>query len=189
MTDHVGLLRAVNVSGTGAIAMDDLRAVGVHLGFADVRTVRQTGNLLFRSPSTPARALEARLARALEKQLGITTDCLVRTADAWRAVLDLNPFPAEATSDPAHLLVVFLKERPLPQSERRLRGSIRGRERVRVIGAEAFVVYPDGIGRSRLTLPVLERAVGSRGTGRNWNTVREVARQLDDRRSASGEGG
>ena len=48
---------------------------------------------------------------------------------------------------------------------------VKGRERVRVDGRQAYVVYPDGVGQSKLTVTVLERWLGSRGTGRNWNTV------------------
>jgi uncharacterized protein (DUF1697 family) len=48
---------------------------------------------------------------------------------------------------------------------------VKGRERVRVHGRQAYLVYPDGVGRSKLTVTVLERSLGSRGTGRNWNTV------------------
>jgi uncharacterized protein (DUF1697 family) len=52
-----------------------------------------------------------------------------------------------------------------------LQGAIKGREQVRVKGRQAYITYPDGIGRSKLTMAVIEKALGTRGTGRNWNTV------------------
>ncbi|HET7599536.1 MAG TPA: hypothetical protein VFK09_04555, partial [Gemmatimonadales bacterium] len=53
----------------------------------------------------------------------------------------------------------------------RLQAAITGPERVRLEGKNAYIVYPAGIGRSRLTNALLERHLGTRGTGRNWNTV------------------
>jgi uncharacterized protein (DUF1697 family) len=52
-----------------------------------------------------------------------------------------------------------------------LRASIKGRETVAVEGAQLYLVYPDGVGRSRLTAVAIEKAIGARGTARNWNTV------------------
>ena len=68
-----------------------------------------------------------------------------------------------------------LKAAPPPEAVAALQGSIAGRELVRAVGRQAYVVYPDGIGRSRLTNAVIEKRLGTRGTGRNWNTVLKLA--------------
>jgi uncharacterized protein (DUF1697 family) len=64
-----------------------------------------------------------------------------------------------------------LKDAPAAAAVRALQAAITGRETVRTWGAHAYLVYPDGVGRSRLTIALIERTLGSRGTGRNWNTV------------------
>jgi len=56
-----------------------------------------------------------------------------------------------------------------------LQKAIAGREVVRTSGRHAYIVYPDGIGRSRLTVALIEKKLGTRGTGRNWNTVLKLA--------------
>jgi len=56
-----------------------------------------------------------------------------------------------------------------------LQAAIKGREVVRAKGRHAYIVYPDGIGRSRLTNVMIEKKLGTRGTGRNWNTVLKLA--------------
>ncbi len=154
--------------------MTELAQVGERLGFTHVRTFLQSGNLVFEDPTGAARALETRLETATRTELGVTTDFCIRTVPAWREVVRRNPFPTEARDDPGHLVTIFLKAAPRPGSEARLRDKIRGRERARVIGSEAYVVYPDGIGTSKLTLPLVERALGAHGTGRNWNTVTKL---------------
>jgi len=175
MTMHVALLRAVNVGGRGKVGMADLRQLGVDLGFSEVKTFLQSGNLVFSSDPRPEAELELQLERAARDRLSLTTDVIVRTAKGWAAALARNPFPKEARNDPAHLVTVFLKGTPASGAGRRLQESVRGPERMRVVGPHAYIVYPEGIARSRLTLPVIERRLGFRGTGRNWNTVTKLA--------------
>ncbi len=171
MTTHIGLLRAVNLAGRNTVAMSDLRQLLGRLGMPDAQTLLQSGNVVFRSETASTATLERVLAKAAAEHLGIETDFFVRTAKEWKAVIANNPFPEEATRDPGHLLVMCLKEAPEPAAVAALQKSIKGREVVCAKGAHAYLVYPDGIGRSKLTTAIVERALGTRGTGRNWNTV------------------
>jgi uncharacterized protein (DUF1697 family) len=111
------------------------------------------------------------LEAASTKHLGVTTDYFVRTAKEWRAIIDENPFSREAKSDPGHLLMMCLRDAPSPTQVKALQAAIKGRETVKAKGRQAYVYYPDGVGRSKLTIKVIERALGTRGTARNWNTV------------------
>jgi len=113
------------------------------------------------------------------KELGVTTDVMVRSAKEWQAMIEANPFPKEARQDPSHLLVYALKDAPPRTSVKALRDAISGREVVQVHGRCAYIVYPDGIGRSRLTSAVIEKHLGTRGTGRNWNTVLKLRALAD----------
>lgn len=174
MTTHIGLLRAVNLAGRNKIGMADLRALLATLGMQDVRTLLQSGNVVFRSDVHTPTQLERLLENAAATRLGVETDFFVRTAADWKTVIAGNPFPKEADRDPGHLLVVFLKEAPDPEDVRALQRAITGREVVRAKGRHAYIVYPDGVGRSRLTSALMERKLGTRGTARNWNTVLKV---------------
>ncbi len=168
----IALLRAVNVAGRNRVGMVDLRAMLDDLGFTDVRSLLQSGNLVFSAqrPNTTAR-IESLLEHAARKRLGVDAEFLVRTAAELRAVIAANPFPQEAETDPAHLVVTFLKEAPSPGKAAALQKAVTCRERVHVKGRHAYIVYPDGIGRSRLTAALIEGKLGVRGTSRNWNTV------------------
>lgn len=90
-----------------------------------------------------------------------------------------NPFPKEARNDPARLVVLFLKSAPSREAATALKRAIVGREIVNVIGRHAYVVYPDGMGRSRLTSVLIEARLGTRGTARNWNTVMKLGAMLE----------
>jgi uncharacterized protein (DUF1697 family) len=168
---HVALLRAVNVGGHEPIFMADLRTFLARLGFTDPRSLLASGNLVFRGGTKTGAQLERLLEAEAAKRLGLDTDFFVRTAEEWQAVIAQNPFPAEAERDPGRLVVQFLKDEPGSKAVKALQAAITGREVVRAKGAQAYVVYPDGQGRSRLTAALIEKHLGTRGTARNWNTV------------------
>ena len=171
MTTYIALLRAINLAGRNMVPMAALRDMLAHMGFADCQSLLQSGNVVFRSRSSTPAKMERELEGELRKSLKVDTDFMVRTADEWSEIVASNPFPKEAARDPGRLLVMILKDTPSPASVKALQASIKGREIVRVVGRQAYIVFPDGQGRSRLTMAVIEKHLGSRGTGRNWNTV------------------
>ena len=170
MASHIGLLRAINLAGINRVSMTELRALMTALGLADAQTLLQSGNVVFRSDASPDQ-LERQLEKAVAKRLGVQTDFFVRTAKEWRAIIEGNPFPKEAKADPGHLLAVVLKGDADAAKVVALQNAIKGREVVRAKGRCLYVVYPDGVGRSRLTSAMIEKMLGTRGTARNWNTV------------------
>ncbi len=175
MASYVALFRAVNVGGRNPILMPELREFAAQLGLDAPRTLPQSGNLVFRCPARSTAGLERLLESEAAERLGLQTDVMIRSAADWRGIIDRNPFPREAKNDPGRLLVMVFKRAPKPADVKALRAAISGRERMEAVGADAYLVYPDGIGRSRLTTPLVERTLGTRATGRNWNTVLKLA--------------
>ena len=168
---HIALLRAVNVGGNKPIAMAELRNLLTELGFEQARSVLQSGNLVFKSKEQTGIDLEGLLEKEAAQRLDLHTDFFVRTQEAWKQIIANNPFPDEAQHNPAHLVVMFLKRAPSLQEVEALQAAIIGPELVAVQGRQAYIVYPAGIGRSRLTNAIVEKKLGTRGTSRNWNTV------------------
>ncbi|HTS90089.1 MAG TPA: DUF1697 domain-containing protein [Gemmatimonadales bacterium] len=175
MKTYIALLRAVNLGGHNRIAMQELRDLLSHCGMEEPRTLLVSGNAVFRSGYSATARLEGLLEDALKERLDLETDFLVRSTDEWGRLIRDNPFPDEARRDPGHFLVMCLKEAPERDAVRALQQSIVGREVVGAKGRQAYLVYPDGVGRSKLTNALIERKLGSRGTGRNWNTVIKLA--------------
>jgi uncharacterized protein (DUF1697 family) len=171
MPTYIGLLRAINLGSHNKIAMSDLRAMCGQIGLEDAKTLLLSGNVVFRSNVASGEKLEGLLEAASTKHLAVTTDYFVRSAKEWQAIIAANPFPAEARSDPGHLVLMCLREAPTPAQVKTLQSAIKGREIVRAKGKQAYFVYPDGIGRSKLTIKMIEKAFATTGTARNWNTV------------------
>ena len=174
MTVQIALLRAVNVAGSSMLAMARLKAMIEELGF-EAETLLQSGNVVLSGKDLSREALEKLLEAETEKRLALKTDFFVRSATEWDALVKANPYAREAKDDPGHLVVVALKSEPKAADVKALRAAIKGRESVIAKGRQLYAVYPDGIGRSKLTIGIIEKTLGTRGTGRNWNTVLKLA--------------
>jgi uncharacterized protein (DUF1697 family) len=154
--------------------MTDLRNFLTQLGFEDVRSLLQSGNLVFSSKVRTGAELERFLEMEAVKRFGMEIDFFVRTPDEWKAIIRQNPFRKEAELDPARLVVLLFKSAPEAEDVATLQAEIKGAEVVKAKGRQVYAYYPDGQGRSRLTNAVIERKIG-RCTGRNWNTVLKLA--------------
>jgi uncharacterized protein (DUF1697 family) len=164
MTVYVALLRAINVGGIGTLPMTELKAVCESLGFADVATYIQSGNVVFRA-EPPETTVQTMIEAALAERMGKAPGVMLRNAREMQAAAEGSPF---ADARPNQLLVTFLPEPPAADM---LDGFVApGGEEVAVVGREIYIHYPDGVGRSKLKLPAL-----AAGTARNMNTVRKLA--------------
>ena len=174
LTTHIALLRGINVGGHRSVGMTDLRNFLTKLGFDDVRSLLQSGNLVFDSRARIGAELERFLEAEALKRFALEIDFFVRAPEEWKSMIRQNPFRKEAELDPAHLVVMLLKSPPRAEDVAALQEGISGPEIVQAKGRQLYAFYPNGIGRSRLTNAVIERKLG-RCTGRNWNTVLKLA--------------
>jgi uncharacterized protein (DUF1697 family) len=157
--------------------MSDLQTLFSDLGFFGARTVLQTGNVVFEAPPGDDKAMENRLEAECSKRLGLDPDFLIRSDADWGGVIARNPFPGFASVSPASMVVAFAKDAPDPDAIAALEAATEGQpERLKVNGREIYIIYPNGQGRSKLSLSKIERKHPSvRATARNWNTVLKIA--------------
>lgn len=164
MTSYAALLRAVNVGGTGALPMRDLRALCEAAGFERVQTYIASGNVVFASDRSEAE-VKAALEQLLEGYAGACIPVMIRTAAELRALVDLNPFPH---ARPNQLLVTFLHDAPSVDALATVRH--QAQEELSLGPREIWIHYGEGMARSKLVVPAAKA-----GTARNLNTVRKLA--------------
>jgi uncharacterized protein (DUF1697 family) len=160
MTRYVAFLRAVNVGGTGKLAMSELRAMCESIGCTNVRTYIASGNVVFDSrlgETSVKRKLEACLATYAGKPVGV----LIRTGKELAAVLAANPFPSAA---PNRTVAIFLDAAPPADTLSHLSG--QHDEEVALGTREIYVQYGQGMAHSTLKIPAAKT-----GSARNMNTV------------------
>ena len=172
----MALLGAVNVGGRKVTAAR-MRAAAEDLGYQQVASYVTSGNLVLVTSHAVA-TVERELSKALSDEHGFDVPVLARTSARWDAIVAGLPFEAQARDDPSHL-VVYCWDGAVGSTS--FDPSPYGAEQVVWAGHECYAYYPDGIGRSKLTLPVLKKATGRAGTARNWNTVLALARLARER--------
>ncbi len=173
MTVYVSMLRAVNVGGTSRIKMDALRAVYESIGLKDVRTLLQSGNVVFRSGITDREQLVKRITQELARRLELEVGVILRTLAEIASIVERGPV-LSPRADKAKLLVMFLSAVPEGAAQAALVKGHKGPEMLEVRGPEIYLYYPDGVGRSKLTGAVIENKLNVSGTARNWNTLQKL---------------
>ena len=173
MTVYVSMLRAVNVGGTSRIKMDALRAVYESIGLKDVRTLLQSGNVVFRSSLKDRERLVKRITQELERQLELHADVIVRTLAELADIVERGPV-LSPHADPSKLLVMFLSGVPDAAAQAALGKWHKGPEMLEMRGPEIYLYYPEGVGRSKLSGAVIENKLDMSGTARNWNTLQKL---------------
>jgi uncharacterized protein (DUF1697 family) len=182
MPTVICMLRGVNVGGHNKIKMDALRALFVTLKLREPQTYIQSGNIVFRSDERDLARLTKRIEAGIEKAFGFRPGVALRTSADLRHIIAKNPFAKRSALDAAKILVVFLLSEPAKDAIQAIHAKNPGPEEVHCQGRELYIYFPNGIARSKLTPSLMDRALGTSGTGRNWNTVaklQEMAEQLD----------
>lgn len=174
---YVALLRAINVGGTAKLPMAALREICTEIGWRDVATYIQSGNVVFEADGEAA-ALERALEEAVERRFGFARPVIVRSREAWRVYAAGSLFP-EAEQDQANRLMLCLAKQPMaPGAGEALQARATAGEQVRQRGDALWVLYPEGAGTSKLTPSLFDKAAGSPVTARNWRTVTALQAML-----------
>lgn len=177
---HVALLRGINVGGQGRLPMADLRSVAQGLGWDDVATYIQSGNVVFTTSRGSTDTLAATLETAITDTTGVTSPVVVLTAREFDGVVSGNPYPDEENLTYVH--VTFRRSTGADDAavvataleKARAKGS---QDEVTVAGRFVYLHTPGGIGRSELAVQ-LAKGARNVGTTRNWNTVLKLHAML-----------
>ena len=167
---RVALIRGINVGKAKRVAMADLRAELEKVGYADVRTLLNSGNVVFtvtaKSKGDPA----ARVEEVLEKRLRVPAKVLVLTAAELAEAVDGNPLLEQAEGDPARFLVAALAERVDRKGLAALAKQDWAPDALALGKRVAYLSCAGGILESKL-LTAFSRAAGDGATTRNWTTM------------------
>jgi uncharacterized protein (DUF1697 family) len=182
MTVVISLLRGVNVGGHHKIKMEALRALYESLGLRDPQTYVQSGNVVFKTSERDLARVAKKIEAGIEQSFGFHSSVIVRTASDLRSVIARNPFATRSDVVPGKLLVTFLADHPDPEARKNFLKIKTDPEELQIDGREVYIYFPNGMGRSKLPWPLIDKALKTSGTGRNWNSVTkllEMAEKLE----------
>jgi len=172
MATYIALLRGVNVSGN-MIKMDRLRELWSDLGFKNIRTYIQSGNVVFDAVDLPPN-----WSHAIEKKLAgetrLPVHMVLRTAVELKKVITANPFLKRDGIDRSKLHVTFLDGTVSRDALKKISSLRTDPDELRISGGEAYLHCPNGYGRTKLHNAALEKLLSAKATTRNWNTVNKL---------------
>lgn len=177
MAPYIAMLRGINVGGHAKVSMADLRATFLGMGYGEVRTYIQSGNVLFDSSGTAAK-LQTTIEQGLEDRFGLGIKVVLRTRPQLEAAIEHNPL-SDGDRDGAKLHVTFLASKPAASRVSSLDTQGYLPDEFRVRGREVYVHCPDGYGRTKLNNAFFERAFGVTATTRTLRTVTTLASMAD----------
>lgn len=172
MITCIALIRGINVGKAKRIAMADLRAIVAGLGHGNVRTLLNSGNVVFECGRGVSGRLAQSIHEAIATRTGISAQVIVVTAKELEAVILGNPLP-DATGEPSRFLVAFVSH---PRELERLAPLARtswSPEQLGIGSHAAYVWCAGGILESKLVVAVM-KAMGDTATTRNWSTVTKL---------------
>lgn len=172
MHTFVSLLRGINIGGHHLIRMPALKSLYESLGFADVTTFIQSGNVVFRTTRDDAGAIEEMIEKTIAKSFGFPVAVVVRTPSQLGKVIKESPYAGREGIDINRLAVAFLKSRPPAAHIRNLAtAAAKTTDEHVVAGSVVYLHCPNGFGKTLLTTTFLEKYLEVGTTARNWKTV------------------
>jgi uncharacterized protein (DUF1697 family) len=186
MQTFVALMRGINVGSTRKVPMAELRALCAKAGLKRPETYIQSGNLIVDTEGT-ADKLRRLLEKAMTGRFGFAVDVVVRAAAEWERYVEANPYAGDAGALPK-MVHLYLSRDPIePGAARSLRDKALSSERISLAGGALWIDYgASGVGRSKLTPTLIDKACGSPTTGRNWNSVLRIHELIAARGQTSG---
>lgn len=173
MPRYIAWLRAVNVSGSRIIKMEELRGHFAIPGFSEITTYIQSGNVLFNTKETDRTKLEAKIEKLLLKTLGFEVEVLLRSIDEIKDVVKNDPFKKQR-SEADKYYVVFLKTQPEKELIRQLEALSCDTDSFKIIGDELYWLCSPAAGNSIVKSAFFEKKLKVLTTNRNWNTVNKI---------------
>ena len=181
MTTYISMLRGINIGGHKSVKMDELRKSFEAMGFEQVKTYIQSGNVVFRGRKVSPAALSRKIEAKILSDFGFSASVISRTQREMEKTIQNNPFLAEHGIDLTKLHVTFLSEDPAPAALKKMQALIAAPDQSRCSGREIYFYLPNGVSRSSLWKTPWERTLSVVTTMRNWKTVNSLYQMCRER--------
>ena|SRR3989442_8525153 len=180
MPFYISMLRGINIGSHKRMKMEKLRSSFEALGFQQVKTYIQSGNVVFQAAKLSPAALSKKIEERIITDFGFSVDVISRTRDEMDKVIKGNSFLKESGIDPSRLHVAFLSDVPTAVAVKKLQGLTIPPDQVCCSGKEIYLYFPNGFSGSSLWKHPLDRVLAVLTTTRNWNTVNQLYKMALD---------
>jgi len=172
----ISMLRGINVSGQKKILMTDLKELYEKLGFSQVTTYIQSGNVIFKSnEKLPDTRLAKKIEKAIYEKYDFEVAVIIRSAEEIKKTISSNPFLKEKNCDTKRLYVTFLSEIPAKENVESIENIHFLPDKFIVSEKEIYLYVPKGYGETKISNNFFEQKLKVKATTRNWNTVNKLS--------------
>ena len=176
MTTYISMLRGINVGGHKKIKMDTLKQLYVELGYTNVQTYIQSGNVIFQTQDIDAVNLAKSIAKQILEITGLEVPVLVLKLDEMKRIIENSPFVFDLSKNPTSFHITFLSETPDIINLEKIKSTDFGADHFELLDKAIYVYCPTGYGNTKLTNTFFENKLKVTATSRNWKTVNELVR-------------
>jgi len=178
MQTYISILRGINVSGQKKIRMVELKSLYESLGFENVQSYVQSGNVVFDSEEQDAIKLRGTIEAQIESTFGFSVPVLIRTGDDFQRIIKSHPFKDK---EAIRVLVTFLYQRPDESKQEELRHYKDKVDHFAIGEQEIYLFCPGGYGKTKLSNTFFEKKLGVICTTRNWKSVNALYEMASQR--------
>jgi len=179
METYIALLRGINVSGHNKIKMIELKQLFIDLSFKNVTTYIQSGNVIFQSEQIIISKIEQQIIEQIKQLFGHTINVLVITKKQLKTIFKSNPFLKNKAIDIKALYTILLKDNYFAEGIKLIEPYLTNNEELKLIDNCAYIYYPIGAGKSKLTINIIEKKLKTTATSRNWRTITKLVELSD----------
>lgn len=174
MATYISFLRGINVSGKNMIGMADLKKLFGNLGFTDIQTYVQSGNVIFRAENTDPGKAEKMITEAIRCEFSFEVPVIVLTPAKLERIINGNPFRDDPGKDPSFMHVTFLASAPAAFDPTQILAKKAEGEEIAFSDEAVYLFCPNGYGNTKLSSQFLENKLGVTATTRNWRTTMQL---------------
>jgi len=172
---YISLLRGINVSGQKKVTMPDLKLLYATLGFKNVTTYIQSGNVIFDTSIKSKIILKEKIEKSIAKKYKFHVPVEIRTSQELIKIIKQCPFDSvDIEKEGTKLLVTFLSSPPSKSRIIKILNYVNSPEKLVIKGTEAYLYCPNGYGKSKLSNNFLEKKLEVKATTRNWKSVQKL---------------
>lgn len=174
MKTYISILRGINVSGHKLIKIDALKKMFENLGYKNVQTYVQSGNIIFQSKENNTKNLEEVISSEIKDEFGFEVPVIVFNIKTLETIIQNNPFINDKHKDISSMHVTFLAEKPIQIDEETIVDKKDKVEEIEFTPQAIYLYCPNGYGNTKLNNNFLEKKLKVKATTRNWRTTNEL---------------
>ncbi|MFZ6663676.1 DUF1697 domain-containing protein [Peijinzhouia sedimentorum] len=178
MAKFIAFLRGINVGGNHKVPMQELKDILLNMGFENIITLLNSGNVIFEAKPTEIAELESQITQHLNSSFGFPIPVIIRSAENLKQLIQSDPFKGITVTKETRLYLSFLRKSPQTEIPLPWVSEDKSFRILKIDEANIISILDLSIGKTVKGMDDLEKLFGKDITTRNWNTILRIGEKL-----------